>query len=187
MSLTVRQRSQALATFRFVETHLMEMLARWVPATPEMEVKVLFGEHIWDLAQHADGLGKRTHELRSPLHHTLRPVEAYVAHLDAVGAETDTAKKLHGFYDVILPGLNARYESYLGSTDSLLDAPSVRLVESIMGDHLRMTAGSRRLRDEIEHLHLREREWLDRLRRADAAAFAIVAREDVAQPARAAS
>lgn len=187
MSLSVRKRAQTLATFRFVEIHLMEMLARWVPTTPEMEVKVLFGEHIWELAQHADNLGKRTHELRAPLHHTLRPIDRYVEHLDAVAAETDTARRLAGFHDVLLRGLFARYERYLEATDSLLDQPSVRLVESIMGGHLRMTSESRHLRDELEPLHLRDREWIDALSRADAGIGRIVAEEHQPRPARAAS
>ena len=45
------------ATARMVA--LMEIAAAWTPTTPEMEVKVLLGRHIWDFAQHADALGKR--------------------------------------------------------------------------------------------------------------------------------
>jgi hypothetical protein len=42
-----RDRADTIATFRWVSVHLMEMLARWVPSTPELEVKILFGRHIW--------------------------------------------------------------------------------------------------------------------------------------------
>jgi hypothetical protein len=56
----------------------METLAQWTPTSPEMEVKLMLGEHIWDAAQNADALGKRTRELRLPLQHSLRPVDAYV-------------------------------------------------------------------------------------------------------------
>jgi len=187
MSLSVRQRAQALATFRFVEIRLMETLARWVSTTPEMEVKVLFGDHIWELAQHADALGKRTQELRAPADHALRPIERYVAHLDKVAAETDTARKLAGFHDVLLRGLFARYERYLESTDHLLDQPSVRIVETIMGGHLRMTSESRHLRDEMEDLHLRDRIWIDALAREDSEIGRIVVEERHPRPARAAS
>jgi len=45
-----------------------------------MEVKLLFGEHIWDAAQHADALGKRTFELRLRLQHSVRPADKYVEH-----------------------------------------------------------------------------------------------------------
>ena len=66
MALTVKQRGQHIATFRFVQVRLMEILSAWVPSTPEMEAKLLFGPHIWDTAQAADALGKRAHELRLP-------------------------------------------------------------------------------------------------------------------------
>ena len=63
MSLSVALRAQRIATFRFVEVRLMEIAAAWTPTTPEMEVKVLLGRHIWDFAQHADALGKRSRKV----------------------------------------------------------------------------------------------------------------------------
>lgn len=74
MGLILREKAEHLGTFRWLEVFLMETLARWVPTTPEMEVKILMGRHIWDAAQHADALGKRTFELRAPLHYTLTPL-----------------------------------------------------------------------------------------------------------------
>src|SRR6516165_7743127 len=102
MSLSVQQRAESLATFRFIHVFLMETLARWVPSTPEMEVKVIFGRHIWDLAQQADALGKRTYELRAPLQFSLRPKEEYINFLEDFARINSTPKKIHGFYDVIL-------------------------------------------------------------------------------------
>ena len=58
MPLDVKQRGDHVATFRWIEVRLMEILSSWVPTTPEMEVKLLFGGHIWDTAQAADALGK---------------------------------------------------------------------------------------------------------------------------------
>jgi len=58
--MTVKERGRFVATLRWVNVSIMETLAAWVPTTPEMEAKLLFGEHIWDAAQHADALGKRT-------------------------------------------------------------------------------------------------------------------------------
>ena len=82
MALTVKQRGQHIATFRFVQVRLMEILAAWVPSTAEMEAKLLFGPHIWDAAQGADALGKRGHELRMRLQHSLAPAAEYIAYLD---------------------------------------------------------------------------------------------------------
>jgi hypothetical protein len=135
MSLwTVHQRARMIATFRFTSVRMMEILAAWTPTTPEMEVKVLFGRHIWEHAQHADALGKRTHELRQPEHYTLQPASDYREILEEVAQSTDTASRLGNFYDVLVPGLIARYNAYLDGTDRLLDEPSVVIIERIMRD-----------------------------------------------------
>jgi len=68
MSLTISQKADALGTYRFVCARLMETLAAWVPTSPELEVKTLFGRHLWHLAQAADQIGHRTVELRAKLH-----------------------------------------------------------------------------------------------------------------------
>src|SRR6185295_4061334 len=107
--LTVKERGQFVATMRYVHVCLMETLASWVPTTPEMEVKLLFGEHIWDVAQHADALGKRTFELRMPLQHSLRPAEAYVEILTELAKIDATPQRLAAVYEVLLPGLDVRY------------------------------------------------------------------------------
>ena len=138
MSLSVQNRAENVATFRFIHVFLMETLARWVPATAEMEVKILFGRHIWDLAQQADALGKRTYELRAPLQFSLRPSEHYMKFLEDFANATLTVDKVRGFYDVVLPGLAARYQTYLNQTDRLLDEPTVRVVERILAEFARM-------------------------------------------------
>ena len=113
MGLSVSDRGKAVATFRYVHVELMETLAQWTPTSPEMEVKLMLGEHIWDAAQNADALGKRTRELRLPLQHSLKPVDAYVHLLEEIRQERDTSRRLSGLYDAILPGLDARYHAYL--------------------------------------------------------------------------
>ena len=129
MSLTIREKSATLATYRFVQVHLLEMLAAWIPTTPETAVKLLLGEHLWTVAQHADALGKRVYELRKPLHYSLPPCLAYRQVLDALAGRSHTAERLQGFYEGLLPGLMTRYQRYLERTDALLDAPTVRLLE----------------------------------------------------------
>src|SRR5713101_4107392 len=121
MGLTIREKADTLATFRFISVYLMEMLARWVPTTPELEVKTLFGRHIWDCARHADALGKRTFELRAALHYTRPPPNEYLQLLQAVARETQTPQRLQGMYDVAVPDLEARYRRYVDETDQLVD------------------------------------------------------------------
>jgi hypothetical protein len=149
MSMTVDERVQWIATFRFIEVRLMEVAAAWTPSTPEMEAKVVLGRHIWDFAQHADALGKRTFEMRRAEQFSQRPVDGYVGLLEEVAAVQPTADRLAALYDAVLPGLERRYRLYLGQTDALLDAPSVVTIERILADHPRQRAEVEALRREL--------------------------------------
>ena len=177
MSLSVKLRGEYVATFRAVEVHLMEMLAAWVPTTPEMEVKLLFGEHIWDCAQHADAFGKRTHELRLPLQHSLSPASGYLEALNRLRSVGPTTERISGLYDGLLPALSGRYRRYLSLTDHLMDAPTVRIIERVLVDHVRMIEQRAELLRERTDLAHADRVWVDRLIRDEAAV------EDLVMPA----
>jgi hypothetical protein len=174
MPLNVKQRGEHVATFRWIEVRLMETLARWVPTTPETEVKLVFGSHIWDLAQHADSLGKRTHELRLPLQHSLEPSGEFVAFLGTLAATIETDKRVAGFYDCVLPGLERRFQDYVGEVDPLLDGPTVRILERILFDIARMKREGQALREEVPAIASIDAAWLDGLRRREAALADIV-------------
>ncbi|HEX6737738.1 MAG TPA: hypothetical protein VF310_05695 [Vicinamibacteria bacterium] len=164
MGLSVAERGRRLSTFRFVQVRLMEIAAAWTPTTPEMEVKVLLGRHIWDLAQHADALGKRTFELRLPAQHSLRPAEDYVRLLHDVAALEPTAERLAALYDAVLPGLDQRYARYLEASDPLLDAPSRVIVERIRADLARLRAEAQAVRAELGLAAADPAAWRDRER-----------------------
>jgi hypothetical protein len=146
---TVKERCDTIATFRHISVKLMEMAARWTPITPEMEAKVMLGRHIWDYAQMADWLGKRTFELRQPEHYTLAPIADYDALLaDASKAET-TSARVAALYDGVLPGLIERYRSYLAATDPILDEPSFVIMGRIVQELERQRKEANELRREI--------------------------------------
>jgi hypothetical protein len=126
----------------------MEMLAGWIASTPEMELKVLFGRHVWECAQHADALGKRAFELRVSLHFTLEPLGEYREFLQSANEISDSRTRLNRFYDVILPGLLTKYQDYLAWTDPLMDEPSVRIVQGIIDSIHRMHTECAELRAE---------------------------------------
>ena len=149
MSLSVAERGRRIATFRFVAVRLMETAAAWTPTTPEMEVKVLLGRHIWDFAQHADALGRRTFELRLPAQHSLPPGEAYLGVLDEVRGLSGTGERLAALYDVVLPGLQRRLADYAREADPIVDEPSLLIVERIRADITRQRADASRVRDEL--------------------------------------
>ena len=144
--MSVLERSEFIGTFRWIEVKLMETLAGWIASTPEMEVKVLFGRHVWACAQHADALGKRTFELRASLNFAQEPLADYCQFIVTSKQTTDSAGRIAVFYDVILPGLSRKYHSYLCWTDSLMDEPSVYIVQDILGGLERMQAECAELR-----------------------------------------
>jgi hypothetical protein len=149
MSLSVQERARRIGTFRFLEVRLMEMAAAWTPTTPEMEAKVMLGRHVWDFAQHADALGKRMFELRQAAQHSVPPSSGYVAFLDDVLALEGTQARLSALYDVVLPGVERRYESYRALVDSIVDAPSLVIVERILVDLRRQRAQADQLRAQL--------------------------------------
>ena len=148
MGYDVRQKADIVGTHRFISVYLMETLARWVPTTPELEAKALFGRHLWDLAQHADQLGQRTAELRTGLHHNREPARAFRNVLASFAGTEPTVERICGFYDAILPFLSAAYGTYLEATDHLLDEPTVLILERMLADHTRMRAQRDELLDD---------------------------------------
>ena len=174
MALSVKERGQFVATLRHVQVALMETLAAWVPTTPEMEVKLLFGAHIWDLAQHADALGKRTHELRLPLQHSMMPASAYVDGLLELSVIDGASQRIAGFYDAWLPGLATRYRRYLGETDLLMDAPTARIIDRMLETEARMIREANELREQLPALRLSEPDLALRLANREAAVGHVV-------------
>jgi hypothetical protein len=150
--LNVKARAEAVGTFRHVNVFLMEMLAAWVPSTPEMEVKVLFGRHLWLVAQMADKLGRRTRELRAPLHFSRLPAASYAKALDAMAALKSTVARVEGLYQIALPSLGGAYSGYLARTDRMIDEPTVVILEEALRDIDRMRSESAALLDEFPAL-----------------------------------
>lgn len=150
MALTVHDRARAIGMFRFIEVKLMEMSAAWTPTTPEMEAKVMFGRHIFDFAQHADALGKRTFELRQPLQHSVTPEEQFVSLLNVTASTEGTFERITALYDRLLPTLECRYREYVSSTDNVLDEPSILIIDRILVDVTRQREDAKELRAELE-------------------------------------
>jgi hypothetical protein len=151
MAYSVKDRAEFVGTFRWIAVHAMEMLARWVPTTPEMEVKVLFGRHVWDFAQHADALGRRAFELRAPMHYSAAPHSDWRGWMDQLARADTTAERVAATYDVLLPALARRHADYLAATDTLMDEPTVRILERWQVDAQRMRGERQHLPESMRH------------------------------------
>jgi hypothetical protein len=150
MITTVSERGRSIATFRYISVWMMETIARWTPTTPEMEAKVLMGRHIYEYAQMADALGKRTFELRLPEQHSIAPTEAYDAFLKDIVKTSSTADKIATFYDGVVPGFIARFKAYIAATDEILDEPSIVALQRAIVDLERQRLDAAHLQRELK-------------------------------------
>jgi hypothetical protein len=150
MITSVSERGRSIATFRYICVWMMETTARWTPVTPEMEAKVMMGRHIWEYAQMADALGKRTFELRLPEQHSIPPVAAYDALLKEIVKIPTTADRTASFYDGVIPGIIARFKNYLAATDRILDEPSIVILQRNITDLERQRLDAAELQRELK-------------------------------------
>jgi hypothetical protein len=147
---SVNERGRSIATFRYICIYLMETTARWTPITPEMEAKVMMGRHIWEYAQMADALGKRTFELRLPEQHSIAPVAGYDAFLKEIAKGANTADRTASLYDGVIPGIIARFKDYIARTDSILDEPSIVILQRHIVDLERQRVDAAELQRELK-------------------------------------
>jgi len=150
MIISVSERGRSIATFRYICVWMMETVARWTPITPEMEAKCMMGRHIWEFAQMADALGKRTFELRLPEQHSIAPMAAYDEFLKDVVKTTTTADRTAVFYDGVVPGIIARFNQYVAATDPILDEPSIVILQRNIADLERQRVDAAELQRELK-------------------------------------
>jgi hypothetical protein len=159
---SIAEKADTVATFRYLSVYLMETLARWTPLTPELEVKILFGRHLWEFAQHADALGQRAAELRAGLHYTRPPVAPYRQVLDQCASFETASDRVHSVYDVLVPDLERRYRACLKDSDALLDQPSIRILDRVVQDFSRLQTERREMLAEAV-LPSEPPEWIEHL------------------------
>jgi len=150
MITSVNERGRSISTFRYICVWMMETVARWTPITPEMEAKCMMGRHIWEFAQMADALGKRTFELRLPEQHSIAPIAAYEEFLKDVVKTTTTADRTAVFYDGVVPGIIARLKQYIAATDPILDEPSIVILQRNITDLERQRVDAAELQRELK-------------------------------------
>src|ERR671929_1061164 len=128
---SVKENSQRLANYRYLEIQLMEIVGGWSHMTPQLAFKAAFGYQVYDHAQAADMLGERLWQLRSGRERQ-EPATDEVARLcEHVWNLTDTIDRLGAVYRVLEPHLVSTYVYHADATDPLADAPTVRLLHDL--------------------------------------------------------
>lgn len=121
----------------------MRILGGWIALTPEVPVKLLFGRHVWDCAQHADVWGKRLPELRAPAQQSEPANDRVVAFMDMIESrETPAAtpERVSGLYRVLKPHLAAVYARHLDDANGIYEPPTRRILQRCLDEERRHVA-----------------------------------------------
>lgn len=128
---SVKENSQRLANYRYLEIQLMEMIGGWSHTTPQLAYKATFGYHVYDHAQAADLLGERLEQLRSGRTSQEPATDDFARLCEHVWLLPDTIERLVAVYRVLEPHLVSSYVYHADATDPLADTPTVRLLRQL--------------------------------------------------------
>lgn len=147
--------ARRVRNFRYAEEWIMMTLGGWLATIPELPVKVGLGRIIWETAEAADKLGARLPELRCGTRSATAseaPNEGFAAFVREMAEPESpplTIEKLTGVFDVLLPHLVDTYERTVAATDSIADAPTVKVLEESTAAACRHVAWGREVLDEL--------------------------------------
>jgi hypothetical protein len=168
-TFTVEESAGLLRHYRYAAERMMRVLGGWIALTPELSAKLLLGRQVWDSAQHADVLGRRLLELRSPAQVSEPSGPGFVAFMDELEQPEEageTVERLVGLYRVLKPHLLGAYEHHLAQANPVYEPPTRRILARCVEDERRhISAGETVLRHLIRNPARRERAgaWQGRL------------------------
>lgn len=128
-SLAVEDCVEWLKRLHYVWKRLHQIFTAHITAEPLYELKTAFSLHAHLCAEHAQAIRTRVSEMREPpLGLEVVPHPALELACDEVLCAPTTVERCHGAYAILLPLLDFSITHYLGVTNKLADAPSVRLL-----------------------------------------------------------
>ena len=128
---SVKENSQRLANYRYLEIQLMETIGGWSHTTPQLAFKATFGYHVYDHAQAANLLGERLEQLRSGRYAQEPATDEFAKLCEHIWNLTETIDRLVAVYRVLAPHLVSTYVYHADATDPLTDTPTVRLLRQL--------------------------------------------------------
>jgi hypothetical protein len=141
--VSVDASARRIHQYRWLEERLMRILSGWIALTPELPVKLLFGRHVWDCAQHADLWGRRLPELRAPAHQGEPPSDGFarlVDVIDGLQARHESIERVVAVYRVLKPHLIMAYATHLASTNPVYEPPTRRILIRCLDEERRHVA-----------------------------------------------
>lgn len=129
----IEENKRLLNRYRFIEYEAIRILAGWLPATANMDLKLEIGRLLWEDAQHVQHLYRRLREVQTP---AFRPPGDEVLELlmaEAIHAPTEN-DLLAGLFRVIKPSLVRAYRWHMNQTFANPDAPTLYAFKHILLD-----------------------------------------------------
>jgi len=124
---------QLLNRYRYVEYELLRILAGWLPATAQMELKLAIGRLLWEDAQHVQHLYQRLREIQTPAFRD--PGDEALKRLMAEAINAPSERDLlGGLCRVIKPALTRAYRWHIEQTFANPDAPTLYAFKHILLD-----------------------------------------------------
>jgi hypothetical protein len=141
--VSVDASARRIRHYRWLEERMMRILGGWIALSPELPVKLLFGRHVWDCAQHADLWGRRLPELRSPAQQGEPPSEGFARLLDRIDgqqAPDQSVERIIGIYRVVKPHVVAAYEAHQAEANAIYEPPTRRILARCLEEERRHVA-----------------------------------------------
>jgi uncharacterized protein DUF455 len=130
---------QLLNRYRYVEYEMLRILAGWLPATAQMELKLTIGRLLWEDAQHVQHLYQRLREVQTPAFRD--PGDAALTRLMAEAINAPSERDLlAGLCRVIKPALARAYRWHMSQTFANPDAPTLYAFKHILLDEQEHTS-----------------------------------------------
>lgn len=132
-ALPIDVNRRLLNRYRFVQHEVLQILAGWMPAVGQFELKCEVGRSIWECALHVNAFYLRLREIQSPAFQ--RPDDAALVRLAAELRHAPNEQALlRGVYDVVLPDLIEALAAHETATFPNSDQPSVYAIQHALLD-----------------------------------------------------
>jgi hypothetical protein len=133
---SVAENGRRLLRFFYCERRLMQALGAWTLSIPEFEVKLETGRHIFYHADAARMLRERLQEQERRLADidAFRDPEIDLL-IEEILCASDAAELLVGVHQVAGRALQIAYRHHIDDTDSITDAPTIRVLRRILTDY----------------------------------------------------
>ena len=133
---SVEGNAKLLRRFFYFERRLMQALGAWTLSIPEFEVKLETGRHIFYHADAARLLRERLSEQEQRLADIDGFRDAAIDRfIEELLCASDAAELLVGIHQVTGRALEVAYRHHIDNTDSITDAPTIRMLRRILVDY----------------------------------------------------